>query len=794
MKTLHCTAVIAATAGVLLTAAPLQPVQAQVSIIDEITVTAQRREQILQEVPIAVTAFSGEQLQLLQVDQALDMGRLVPNLLAHNNTGLGTANTYSLRGLSNSESIASFDPPVGSYVDDIYVARQNANNFTLFDVERIEVLRGPQGTLFGRNTTGGAVRVILRKPAQTLGGYAEASYGAYERSALRASIDVPLGDRLLTKFSGFWINEDGYVDNITTGEEINDEENVGVRAAALWQLSDTLTWELAADYTDTEDANVTNVKQGGTRISRTGLSTSGTPLAALLTNDKRNFALGNETQAFNLSSVIEWQSAFGAVSFITGFRDLDQEFALDFLDGNAANRAAFGQSPPPWGGFTIANDSNHRQFTQEVKLDGQFGERLQYVAGVYYFDEENETDFGDIFDLDLGLTAPPFAPIGTYVPAVLADRVMDNNTDAWAFYLQGDWEFIDRWTLTLGVRYTDEDKDISFRDNQPCAPTNVTCFADANGDGISDNDLSNVNLDNLSSIDPSFSNIPRRQNEKLWTPRIALQYAPSDELSYFVSATRGFKSGGWNARGTTPEQLQPFSSEIVWSYELGLRSEWFDRRLRVNATAFWTDADDFQIPTALQPITGQIQFITRNFADLENKGIELEVIATPMENLTLLANIGVQDAEFRNISADIRTQQQACRDALATSSPTLNLCNAGIVNPGGDIADPVSTPDYTATLGVIHDTAIGADWLMTTSAYLYAVGDNYAVSSGDPAFFADGYATWNGSIAFTQTSQDLRIEVACRNCNDRTMLVRGLAGQKYFQDPRTWSVTVFRRF
>ena len=199
-------------AGTLAIGAP-PTATAQVSVTDEIIVTAQRREEILQEVPLAVTAFTTSQLEALQVKQALDMGKLVPNLIAHNNTGLGTANAYSLRGLNNTESIATFDPPVGSYVDDIYVARQNANNFTLFDVDRLEVLRGPQGTLLGRNTTGGAARGSLSKPAEEFGGYLEAGFGSYDRYLVRGSVDLPVTDNFLTKLSAYWIDDDGYVDN-----------------------------------------------------------------------------------------------------------------------------------------------------------------------------------------------------------------------------------------------------------------------------------------------------------------------------------------------------------------------------------------------------------------------------------------------------------------------------------------------------------------------------------------------------------------------------------------------------
>ncbi|TFG87264.1 MAG: TonB-dependent receptor [Chromatiales bacterium] len=743
------------------------PVSGQ-SLIDEIIVTSQRREEQLQDVPIAVTAYSADQLEVLQVHETLDIGRLVPNLIAHNNTGLGTANAYSLRGLNNTESIATFDPPVGSYVDDIYVSRQNANNFTLFDVDRIEVLRGPQGTLFGRNTTGGAVRVILKKPAEELGGYIEGGVGGYDHYNARGSVDIPISDTFLTKLSGYWIDEDGYVDNPTTGDTLNGEENFGIRGAALWRIADGLAWDVAIDYTDTDEVNLTNNRSGSSRISLTGLTQDGTPLAGLLTGEKQNYGLGNEVEAFSVTSNLEWDMALGTVSFITGWRDMTQKFALDFLN-----------SPVSYGGFTIANDGEHEQFTQEIKLAGDVGDRVQYVAGIYYLDEDNSTDFGDIFDLGF--------------PLVLADRVLDNTSEAWAVYLQSDIEVADRWTVTLGVRYTDEDKDVSFTDNQPkafCTPfaPPACSYQDVNGDNIADDDLSNVNLDNLNAINPSFANIQRTQNEQLWTPRIAVQYAATDELNFYGSATRGFKSGGWNARGTTPDQLQPFGPEIVWSYEAGMRSEWLDNRLRVNLTAFYADVSDFQLPTAFETTSGAIQFITKNFADLENKGLELEVIAKPIDSLTLLANIGLQDGEYTNLGQEILDQQALCLGGATAS------CNQGIVTADGSIAEPTRTPDSTATIGFIYDIKIGSSFEISPSAYLYSLGDHSVFSTGAPQFQVDGYTTYNASVALRNVEQDWSLTLGCRNCNDRTMLVSGLANQPYYQDPRTWSVLFHKGF
>lgn len=781
IRTVDALTALAVLAAVTAGAPRTAMAQEDAGIMQEIIVTSQRREEPLQEVPLAVTAFNSDQLERLQVDQALDMGRLVPNLIAHNNTGLGTANAYSLRGLNNTESISTFDPPVGSYVDDIYVARQNANNFTLFDVDRIEVLRGPQGTLFGRNTTGGAVRVLLKKPAEELDGYVELGMGDYDRYAMRGSIDIPLADTLLTKFSAYYVDDDGFVDNVTTGETLNGEDNVGLRGAVLWKIADGLTWDLAVDYEDTKDANIANFKSGSDRISRTGLTKGGNPLGTLFTGEKTSYGFSNKVESTNVTSNIQWDSDIGTVNLIVGWRDMTQKFALDFLDGNAAGRAAFGQDPPSYGGFSIANDGDHDQFTAELKLNGEVTEGIRYTTGLFYLDEDNRTDFGDVFDFDLSLLG--LGPPGTFVPLVLADRVLDNTTESWAAYLQTDIDFLDAWTLTLGVRYTDEQKDVSFTDNIPqadCTGAPGCQFVDTNDDGISDNDLANENL--------ALFGIPRDLDTDLWTPRVALQYTISDDLNFYASATRGFKSGGWNARGTTPDQLIDFSAEKVWSYEIGMRSTWFDNRLRANVTAFYTDVSDFQIPSAFLAQTGQVQFITRNFADLENKGVEFELVANPLDNLTLLANVGFQDGEYKNLAPAVQEQQQECLGGTTTS------CNVGIVDPNGGIADPTRIPDYTATVGALYTFELGNGFEVEPSAYLYSVGDHSVFTSGDPAFLVDGYTTWNGSIQLRATEEDWRLTLECRNCNDRTMLVSALAGVPYYQDPRTWLVSFRKDF
>ncbi len=739
---------IAAAIALALGATASGPALAQSGMMDDVLVTAQRREEVAQDVPLAITAYTADQLERLQVTETLDMTKLVPNFIGHNNTGLGSANTYSIRGLNNTETIATFDPPVGSYVDDIYVTRQNANNFTLFDVDRIEVLRGPQGTLFGRNTTGGAVRVILKKPQEELGGYVSGGYGEFARVELKGSIDLPVTENFLTKVSAYYIEDDGYSSNQTTGEDINAQNGWGIRGHALWNITDALSWDVAVDAMKDDHINILNFKQGGGRVSNTGLDSRSSNLSGLpISGEKRNYPLQNETESLNLSSVIDWQVGdIGSLSFITGLRDLDQRFALDFFDG-----------PPPTGLFVIANDGNHKQFTQEIKWTGQLGDPIQYVAGVFYIKEENTTDFADI---------TTFGP-----PSVNADRTLKNDTEALAGYFQTDITFAEDFTVTAGIRYTDEEKTVEIESNPtlPCDP--------------------NVDINCLSTVNVVNAGIPTKLTEQIWTPRIALNWATSDSMSLYVSATNGFKSGGWNARATAAGLFTPFTTEEVWSYEAGIKSQWLDDSVRFNVNLFFTDATNYQLPSGQEDPNnpGTIVFQTGNNADLENSGIEVELVWSPTDELTLFANGGIQDAKYKNINPDILDQQQDCLN-------NGNRCGQSIVDADGNIADPVRAPDYTLNLGFNYVYPLTSNLELVPSAYTYTVGSHNVGTAGLPIGLVGGYTTWNGSLTLNNIDQDWSLTAGCKNCNDRLMTVSVLAGQPYYQDPRTWMVRFTKNF
>ncbi len=328
------------------------------------------------------------------------------------------------------------------------------------------------------------------------------------------------------------------------------------------------------------------------RFSQTGIraSRSDGTLEQLAAGE----GLDNHVQSWALSSNIEWSTDLGSFEFITAFRSLEQDFIIDFFDG-----------PGQLGTFTIANAGEHEQFTQEVKYTTSFAnESADFVGGLFYFDEQNTTDFSDIFAL-------PFGNL------LLADREIDNDTFSFAAYGQLDLHVNEQLTLTAGVRWTKEEKEFDVQDFKPGIVannpfSNVLAFPAAPGSELNTNNLNAFGVDT-------------KLDESIFTPRAAVQYRLNENFMAFASYTEGFKSGGWNARGTQAAELIPFSPERVSTWEVGFRSDWLANRLRLNVTAFFMEVDDFQVPAAFVRPDGSIAFITQNFADLENDGIEFDL-------------------------------------------------------------------------------------------------------------------------------------------------------------------------
>lgn len=811
---------------------------AQSGGVQEVIVTAQRRRESVQNVPIAISAFSSDQLRAAGISSALDIGQLVPNLIAQNNTGLGSANAYYIRGLGNTETIATFDPPVGTYVDDIYLSRQNANNLNLFDVDRVEVLRGPQGTLFGRNTTGGAINVVMREPGKTLGGYVEAGYGAFNKKLVRGSIDLPLAKTFQVKLSGYWQDDDGYVRNTTTGQRLNDDDGWGARLGLHGDLASNVRWNASYAYIVANGENILNFlcdpnnpANCNGRYSSTGLSQ--VPGAANfsglgVTGRKANYGLGNRTTTNLVTSNLAVDiGPSTTLTFITGYVNQTQQYALDFYDGRSGPTVA---NPLPAvrgytrGGFTIINDGKVDQVSQEVKINGKIaGNLIEYVAGIYYLQENNTTDFADVFALS------PTASL------LLGDRTLKNSTEAIAGYAQGDLNITPQLKLTAGIRFTDETKTLSYFDQRAscavAAPA-ATCLFDANFFVPA----------NGTSI-PATVVIPRTLNTKQWTPRFAINYKLDSDVLVYVSATRGFKSGGWNARGYTPSAVLPFNPETVWSYEAGLKSEWFNHRLRANLTVYREDVTNLQTPSGIvNPATGAISFVTRNFANYRNTGVEAEFTLVPTRGLNLYVNLGYQNDKYiinnsapafdqygvQSVAAQLLACQAQLRAGQVPGTPSTApagtpannapACGAGIVTAQGTIATPVRTPDFTLALGGSYDAPIGGGLSLTPSvnasyhsdqevstanlsAYTGAItGPNgtfqFNPNGGTLVIGSFSKAAWlvNAGIALNGPDKKWQFSVQCTNCFDTAFTQSALVNTTYFNAPRSWLVRARYKF
>ena len=687
--------------------------------LEEVLVTAERREASVQDVPIAVSAYNEDMIDKLQIDDTLDLINVVPNMFGGNNTGLGTANMYYLRAQGNDESISTFDPPVGTYVDDVYITRQNVNNVALFDVERIEVLRGPQGTLYGRNTTGGAISVVMKKPSDTMQGYVEAGAGNWGKTMLRGSIDLPLSENVLTKFSAYYVDTDGYLENRTDGKDYNEADLTGIRAALRWLISDSMTWDIAVDGGKSEVANIHGFLDGDDRYSLSVLG-DGLPMGGGMSD------YGNEVDTLNITSNLAWDAMGGTANLIFGARSIEQDFLLNFpfsLDFF-----------PDF--FIIDNQGEHDMYSAELKWSGDIMDGRGFLqTGVYYMDEDNEVDFVDYLDLGaVGVPVPPSTAFTT-----LADRVLSNTTESFAVYAQADIQIGENGTLTLGARYTDEEKTVDFQGT-------------------------------VTSAGMVAAGIPLSQNEQEITPRIAYAHKFSEDMMMYVSATNGFKSGGWNARGTSSAALQAFSPETIWSYELGMRGDWMDGRLRTNITLFYSDLEDLQTTSA----TPDGQFLTTNAGGLEVPGIEAEITALPTDNWQIFAALGWQNAEYQNLPGGCAT-------------PNANLA---AYDANCNIAEPKRSPHQTYTIGTSADFSFGGV-TVTPNVMLRYLGAQYPGTRN--LGYNESVTLLNAGVKLSMADSRWELNLECKNCADKTY-TQSFLFTRYYNLPVTYLATLKYRF
>jgi iron complex outermembrane recepter protein len=686
--------------------------------LQEVTVTAERRSENLQAVPIAVTAFTAEDLERRQVVSLVDIAKDVPNLVGHNNVGLNTATVVYLRGVGSTQSFATVDTTVGFYVDDVYIARQNANNFSLFDVERIEVLRGPQGTLYGRNTSGGAIKVVTQRPAREFAVKAQASFGDYDFYEVRGSLNAPIGETLAVRLNGVTQQQgDGFSRNLTRGGTVNDRSIEGGRVAVRWTPTEALDVNFAFDL----------IKDDSFGIVPSDISGRARPPTGDLFEVRSGITNYNFTTSKGGMLRVDWNGAAVDFSSISSYRELDQDYVLDLSD-----------QPVPI--YFIDNIGDHYQFTQELQLKGKAklgNVGVDWITGAFFMKEWNTTIIGDTINFQL--------PSGLRIPAGRQVKTVENDVDSIALFTQGTFELTDRLSLTAGLRWTKDDKDVAV--------------VQRNGAGVV-----TYTTQTLVSL-----GTPIEQTFEEVSPKIGVDFQLNDDVLLYGSFTQGFKSGGWNSRVTAAAQFYAIDPEFVDAYEIGAKTEWLDRRIRLNAAAFYSDIGDLVIGAIGSVPGGAFQTLS---VDADIYGIEAEFSAAVTGRLDLFATLGLMDGDYKNLGAD--PQGFAGRTLPRLPDVTFKL-----------------GAEYAMPLGEAGDLRFGADYSYTS---------NFFTSSATDAITETGDVDLvNGYVRYEHNDGRWWLQAGCRNCADKrwfhSMLNFPVLGPgvgfaaAYPSDPRTWRVS-----
>lgn len=723
---------------------------------DEIIVTARKREESVQDIPVAVTAFSGESLEARGITKIDDVGKIAPNVNYQNNPAIGGSSSVStvyIRGIGQRDFLGTIDNGSGFYIDDVIVARTVGAVVDLLDVERVEVLRGPQGTLNGRNNVGGAIKIHTKKPSYEAGGYVDATYGTDNLVRIKGSFDIPIAENAAIKLSALYGHQDGYVDR-PAGGDLGETDVKAYRGALLWEPTDSIEVNLSASFSDEEDNGpafvliqtgadlpggfagfYNNLNAGTPDCAGPGGVTSTNPLCYndgnyVSENLDTNFGTAptfSETEVTTLNADVKFQISDDlSLRSITGYRDLDAQFARD-QDGSPLTVVHF------------FDDFVTEQFSQELQLNANlFDDKVDLVAGLYYFEEDGNNINRLEFAIANFISGSQFG------------------TESKAIYSQATFHATDRLDITVGGRYTDEDK--TFLPDQIAGPNNLGIpFLDEGGNCVSLNRAGQGPFAEITPVPAAacpFRLLPEVLNEtntKRFTPMVNLAYDLNDETLLYATYSEGFRSGGFAQRIFPDQPRAPdFGPEFVDSYEAGFKFK--NDTVTFNAAAFFTDYSDIQVAVLRPPFIG---FFEDNVGDAEIKGIELETIINPFDGLYLEASYGYTDAAYTEIDAeaslvtvDDSFDHVPEHTFAAAINKEFNLSNGGAIIARVDTSywteyanDPDNSPEIFTPDTFLANASL--KWLAPSDKYSVSVGvknltDNEYLQSG---YLADTIGT-----------------------------------------------------
>ncbi|MBN7797396.1 TonB-dependent receptor [Parahaliea mediterranea] len=762
----HRDKILVAAVGAALTLGTVQASQAQAQgqrswQLEEVTVTARKREESLQDAPIAISAFSGDGLEARGITRLIEIGDITPNLTFQNNPSFGGASSAAavyIRGIGQKEFLPTVEPGVGIYVDGIYVARSVGAIFDLVEVEQVEVLRGPQGTLFGRNTIGGAISITTRKPEQQWASSLEATMGSDSRLDLKGMVNVPFTDSLAGRFNLASFQRDGYVTRVHDGKDLGDDDTLTGRAAFLWDVTPDLEVNVSAGFTK-DNENGSPVRLIG--INYAGPIDPDTPPLATIHNVGASLAAGGpeapciipgvtgtvntavpacyddrylgsgdrnygtaptyaKVDLYHADTTISWHlSERLQLKSITGYRDLDSHFARDG-DGS------------PWRVTQFVDALDQQQFTQELQFLGNSeDQRLNWILGLYYFDESGENTN------TLDFSVSKFVSGGAY-----------DNRSAAAF-AQVSYDLSESLTLTGGLRYTDERK--RFLPDQYI----IQNYFAGTGHPMLDAPF-------MQAGSRVLPHLEKQIEIEETTPMLNLRWQVTDGTMLYATYSEGFKSGGFSQRvfppqvagatapaGTADIDLIPsFDPEYVTSTELGLKYSSDDNTLRVNAAIFDTRYEDFQIQvfTSVAPVT-------KNAAEVGITGAELEVTWLFGDGWMLETAAGFLDAGY---------------DDIDTSET--------FVDAGNDLE---RVPDTTLSASISKDFNLDSGALLSARLDWSYRADQEMDTFNTAQIAQESYSLLNANVSWRSSDEHYQVTLGGTNLTDEEYLVSGIIGDAF---------------
>jgi len=616
MNTKPATTLLVSAVGVAL-AAPMnfnaahaQEAVQETDRLETIVVTARKREENLQDVGSAVSALGPSELSRRFDTDLQSFANAAPNVLIDDlQQGPGSPASISIRGIGTSDVEKSFDPTVGVVLDGVFIGANSGAMLKALDLESVEILRGPQGTLFGRNSIAGVINVTRRKPESEFGGELRAGYGNYSDLQLDGYVNIPVNDQLAFKLGGAKRERDGFFYNRTLDKDSGEMDYRSVSPSVLWRPTDNfeLYYRFDKSWQDQDANTVHNMSQPGQVFcffhnqcaQSVTTPQSGDRYTVLQDGDGSDSYFDTDMHIANA----RWEmSDQYRLEYVFGYFKTEEEVYQDW-DG----------TPLPL--YHTDRPADYTQRSHELRLTHTSDGPLSYTVGLYAWDSNYRIDllsyigFGDFL---FGL------PSGT---VVTVPQSVEQNTESYAIFFEGDYRFNDAWTLTLGGRYTRDEKDSGLID--PAMPELAT----------------------KGGLDDPFS--------KTWsefTPKVGLRYRFSPDLMIYGLYTRGFRAGGFSGRANTYDAARmPYDPETVDNFELGFKSEWLDRRLRLNASIYLMRYEDKQeeLSAPIAQGTGQ-QTLVLNASTADITGFELELLAAPFAGFTLAASLGLLDNEYKD--------------------------------------------------------------------------------------------------------------------------------------------------